>query len=172
MINYRGKLVEILRENNFKRFAEIGVWKSITPNSILKYIGDQIEEYWAVDPWDMDFAYTRLELRRSPEDWFYYHWLCCKRMMEFPQLKVVKMTSEYASTIFPDGYFDMVFIDANHFYKYVHADIGFWMPKVRKGGIISGHDYGGRHKGVKEAVDEWFGEDLETFNMELWMKRV
>jgi predicted O-methyltransferase YrrM len=47
---------------------------------------------------------------------------------------------EVAKTI-PDGSLDFVFIDANHAYEYVVADIAAWAPKVRKGGIVYGHDF-------------------------------
>ena len=61
--------------------------------------------------------------------------------------------------IFNDGYLDFVFIDSNHDYKYVKEDIKEWSKKVRKGGIVSGHEYvNGFHGityGVKQAVNEW-----------------
>ena len=167
-------LIELLQEEKFKRFAEIGVWKSHTTKRILKR-ETGLEEYWAIDPWDTEFACSRTEKRRDEKSWFLMHWYCCTLMMYFPQLKVVKMTSEQASTIFPDGYFDMVYIDAVHTFEHMDADIGFWLPKVRKGGIIGGHDYGGkRWTGVKEAVDKWFGEEnIKVWDIdEVWIKRV
>lgn len=51
---------------------------------------------------------------------------------------------------------DLVFIDAEHTFSAVAADIAAWLPKVRPGGILCGHDY--RHRrfvGVKQAVDQW-----------------
>ena len=59
----------------------------------------------------------------------------------------------------PDGFFDFVFIDANHSYEAVREDVAAWAPKVRSGGIVSGHDYypGKSYKqcGVIQAVDEY-----------------
>jgi len=56
---------------------------------------------------------------------------------------------------FAAGSVDLVFLDANHFCEDVKADISAWRPKVRKGGILSGHDYGVQaHPGVRQAVDE------------------
>jgi len=37
---------------------------------------------------------------------------------------------------------DWVYIDAGHSKAEVSSDFEAWFPKVRKGGIISGHDYG------------------------------
>jgi len=35
------------------------------------------------------------------------------------------------------------------------------LPKIKIGGIISGHDYCEAHEGVIEAVDEIFGFDMD-----------
>ena len=35
---------------------------------------------------------------------------------------------------------DFIFVDAAHTYDAVVEDIKLWEPKVRKGGLVSGHD--------------------------------
>jgi len=57
---------------------------------------------------------------------------------------------------FEDGSIDMVFIDANHTYEYVTRDIAAYLPKMKKGGIMAGHDYNEHHPGVMQAVQEAF----------------
>lgn len=47
---------------------------------------------------------------------------------------------------FANGELDYVYIDGNHDFQNVTNDIAEWSKKVRKGGIVSGHDYE-RHKG-------------------------
>lgn len=42
---------------------------------------------------------------------------------------------------FADESLDFVYIDAGHSYQEVKADYEAWYPKVRNGGVISGHDY-------------------------------
>ena len=42
---------------------------------------------------------------------------------------------------FEDESLDFVYIDANHTFDYVMEDIINWSKKVKKGGIVSGHDY-------------------------------
>lgn len=68
---------------------------------------------------------------------------------------------------FPDGWFDFVFIDGDHSYEGVIQDIRAYLPKVRKGGIIAGHDYcslsdagafdemPGVARAVSECFDKW-----------------
>jgi predicted O-methyltransferase YrrM len=51
---------------------------------------------------------------------------------------------------------DFVFIDASHEYEDVKSDIAVWLPKVRPGGIVAGHDFDGTFPGVVRAVTESF----------------
>ena len=48
--------------------------------------------------------------------------------------------SSKASKFFEDTSMDLIFIDGGHTYTRVKVDIETWYPKVKPGGIISGHD--------------------------------
>lgn len=67
---------------------------------------------------------------------------------------IIRKDSVEASKDFEDGFFDLIFIDADHSYEGCSRDIKAWLPKVRIGGWLSGHDYGDRQFGVTQAVDE------------------
>lgn len=54
---------------------------------------------------------------------------------------MLQMSSTRAMRQFADGVLDFVFIDACHTHPGVDEDIAGWAPKVRSGGIVSGHDY-------------------------------
>jgi predicted O-methyltransferase YrrM len=49
--------------------------------------------------------------------------------------------SKTIAPLFADGTVDMVFIDGDHRYEGVKADILGWMPKLKKDGVMSGHDF-------------------------------
>jgi len=69
---------------------------------------------------------------------------------------LIRKTSVEASKDFKDESLDFVYIDADHQYNSVKEDIEAWFPKVRKGGIVSGHDYVTyENYGVIKAVDEF-----------------
>ena len=66
----------------------------------------------------------------------------------------IRADSVSASKMYAEECLDAVFIDADHRYESVKADILAWMPKVKKGGILAGHDYVDGHNGVIKAVNE------------------
>ncbi len=61
---------------------------------------------------------------------------------------------------FEDGSIDFLFIDANHTYEYVIRDLQAFLPKMKKGGVISGHDHNDQHPGVIRACREFFPEPV------------
>jgi hypothetical protein len=55
-----------------------------------------------------------------------------------------------------DNTVDIIYIDGDHSYNGIKRDFEAWMPKVRVGGIVSGHDYKNKLRcGVKRFVDEY-----------------
>ncbi len=77
------------------------------------------------------------------------------------------MNSIQAAGHIGDGAADFIFIDGNHLYDAVQEDMTVWWPKVRRGGVMAGHDYHcSDWPDVKPAVDEWAGERSLTVNAE------
>jgi len=76
---------------------------------------------------------------------------------DFPNIKKMKMTGDSAVQFFEDESIDMIYIDALHTYEAVRQDLLNWAPKVKKGGIISGHNYQESFPGVMKAVNEFLG---------------
>ncbi len=68
------------------------------------------------------------------------------------------MTSLAAAEQCEDETFDFVYIDANHRYSEVAADVRAWYPKVKPGGVLCGHDYF-THGSVVKAVDDWASDN-------------
>ena len=81
----------------------------------------------------------------------------------------VRTTSTNAANIFEDGSVDFVFIDAEHTYEAVLADIKAWVPKLSPSAIIAGHDYDNNWPGVKKAVQEMFGLEHIREENSCWM---
>jgi hypothetical protein len=72
-----------------------------------------------------------------------------------PDIQLMEMSSLDASTKFPDGFFDFVFIDSSHSYLPTRAELMLWPHKLKDGGILAGHDYDKVNSpGVYTAVNE------------------
>jgi len=72
---------------------------------------------------------------------------------------LIRKSSSDAAKEFEQESVDLVFIDANHSYESVKNDIDLWLPKVKRGGVLSGHDYSIGFFGVIQAVSEKLGTD-------------
>lgn len=75
--------------------------------------------------------------------------------------------------------FDLVFLDADHSFEGVTADLAAWEGRVKAGGWIGGHDYRNPDPrfrfGVTEAVDAWSerrGISIETDLNFTWFARL
>jgi len=71
-----------------------------------------------------------------------------------------KSLSWEAAKYFEDESIDFLFVDADHVYEAVKKDIEAFLPKMKKGSIISGHDFNWQHPGVLQAVKEAFGDRI------------
>lgn len=69
--------------------------------------------------------------------------------------------------LFEDESLDFVYIDGNHEYSYVKEDIELWYPKVKKGGLVSGHDYC-LFNGNKEGWYEDHNFAKDGINKHIW----
>lgn len=90
---------------------------------------------------------------------------------------VLKLPSVVAAHQINDGSLDFAFLDADHSYEGVRDDIAAWLPKVRKGGWLGGHDYANDmleydFSGVKRAVDEAFPDGVELDSNYTWFVRM
>lgn len=65
---------------------------------------------------------------------------------------------------------DMLFIDGNHSYEAVKRDINFWKPKMKKGGLLCGHD--SSHPPVVQAVSEILGPMSLAVGTSIWFYTV
>lgn len=135
--------------------AEVGVLQGDFAIEIAKTLNPRF--LTLVDLWDTQDAavypggFSGLTLGDHQNHYEYV----CKRFYKFPCVSIMRMLSTQAADLLYPKSFDFVYIDANHTYEAVKADLDAWYPLVKDGGWICGHDYTGPHKGVKKAVDEF-----------------
>jgi hypothetical protein len=127
----RDELPQYFVEMGYKVGAEIGVYKA-------EYTKDAGLKIFGVDPW-LDYSDYHNTKGQERISYLYEH---AKRVVApYPNCTLIKKTSVEAAAEFEDESLDFVYIDANHLLQYVIEDICVWSKKVKKGGVISGHDY-------------------------------
>lgn len=87
-------------------------------------------------------------------------------------IKNIRADSAQSASLFEDESVDIAFIDACHEYECVHKDILAWLPKIKSGGILSGHDYNHGWPGVNQAVHELLGIQNIQSTEYCWVYRV
>ena len=61
----------------------------------------------------------------------------------------------YCATQFPDQFFDFVYVDARHDRLGVAVDLNDWWPKVRRNGLMCGHDFVTQDDGPQQSGQDW-----------------
>ena len=150
-------IVGLIKKNDLKVGYEIGCSNGYTYRNVLSRCEDM---HWhGVDPWVVCPEYTK---RPNGVKWNHEgNYEVVKSIAEEygDRAHIHRMTSVEAAKEVEDGSIDIVFIDGLHTYEGVRDDLEAWVPKIKVGGIISGHDYACcKHKGVTIAVDERFGK--------------
>ncbi len=139
MIKYRQELSPLFQEKNvLGKGVEVGVGKGEHARTILsKYLG----HLYLVDPWVMQDPQEYEDISNS-EDHESNLYTCTANLSEYgSRYSIVRKKSLLAVNDFENESLDFVYIDANHKYSFVKSDIQAWFPKIRTGGILSGHDY-------------------------------
>lgn len=151
----RRQLADLFFKLGHRRGAEIGVWDGAFSEQLCRM--NPGVALTCVDPWESYEEYRDPKNDARRIDAAYQ--AAVQRLAPYDCTIVRKRSVEAAASV-PDGSLDFVFIDGNHGEHFVTDDLHAWAPKVRSGGIVSGHDYmpsKGKHKHleVKPAVDRY-----------------
>ena len=131
----RDDLPSFFKEMGFTVGAEIGVQRG----DFSKIICKAGLKLYGIDPWlaYADYVEPGVQDQGKMDEAMGVN---IERMKGHDFIPIRK-TSMEAVNDFKDESLDFVYIDGNHSFKYVTEDIFEWSKKVRRGGVISGHDY-------------------------------
>lgn len=146
---------EFLNKNSV--MAEIGSYAGVSSELFALHC----KEIYCIDPWEYngkeDFNSFRAENEFD------------NTLSKNDNMFKIKDTSDVAVNMFEDSSLDLVYIDGCHDYECVLDDINNWLPKVKNGGVISGHDY--HLPQVKNAVDKFFN-NIKTYQDNSWLVKI
>jgi hypothetical protein len=151
-------IVDALQSRGGERLvgAEVGVWHGETSEYLLlslPHLNLHMVDRWQEYPPNA----TPSSLKQASQGAFDAARQRAIQATEFAvdRRTIHRQASVQAAASFDNGSLDFVVIDAEHGFESVVADITVWLPKLKPGGILFGHDYGHpRFPGVKRAFDE------------------
>ena len=156
-------------------FVEVGCWKGRSASFMgveIKNSGRRID-FDCIDTWkgsiehtDPNSPYYEIEFIDN-EDFVYQEFIKNVKPV-IDVINPIRLPSTDASNLYRNRSLDFVFIDASHEYSDVKRDILSWLPKVKIGGFLAGHDYT-IFDGVRKAVDEFFIDDNISLEKSYWI---
>lgn len=129
----RDQLPDFIKQLGLKEGAEIGVYRGrFTEKFCRKGL-----KMFAIDNWLVYSDGGRQTQARQEVLYVYAKGL----LSRYKECTVIRKNSMDAVRDFKPESLDFVYIDADHAFKGIVGDIFEWYRRVRKGGVISGHDY-------------------------------
>lgn len=161
-------LIELLPSN--LKMIEIGCYAGESTKMFLD--SGKVSKLYAVDPFIGGYDPQDVYVDEYPfEDVFNYFKDNILNKYFDDVVELYKMLSiEAADKLLKFAPFDFVYIDGDHTYEGIKQDIRSYLPLIKDGGIIAGHDYNTCFEGVKIAVDGFFGSPDKTFEDNSWIK--
>jgi hypothetical protein len=160
--NVYENIISFVPQNSSEKFVEIGAWKGKSVcyaaveiiNSGKNITIDSVDT-WEGSPGEPVLMNDKSVIEGTLYDEFIRNIEPVKHIVN-----PVKMLSVEAAKQYSDKSLFFVFIDGSHLYESVKEDIIAWLPKVKSGGFIGGHDIDQPEEfnGVRKAVDELIGE--------------
>jgi len=142
----------LLKELELNKGVEVGVYRGEFSEALCKvnpYLDLVGVDAWKVYKGYKDYMNPDLERGVYEE--------AQQRADKF-NFKLIKAWSLDAVKQFPNESLDFVFIDSNHDFRHITDDLDEWSKKVRKGGMVAGHDFfEERHEGygIREVLPAW-----------------
>jgi len=138
----RNQFPELLNNSQYSIGVELGVFKGDFSKIILNGWGGDL---YLVDVW-RPLSIEEYDDISNNENHITSYIDTVNNISGFEKRAfMIRMSGDKAVNLFRDHSIDFIYIDANHSYKAVKKDIELWYPKIRYGGMISGHDYLPKH---------------------------
>ncbi|KAL7537419.1 hypothetical protein ACHAXR_007809 [Thalassiosira sp. AJA248-18] len=137
---HRNDLGDIIQREGLKRGIEVGVQMAHYSAEILSR-WHNCTEYHLVDLWGyLENYIDRSNIDQAQQDNHYAD--AMERVQPWKEkVHVCKNYTSNCASKYEDEYFDFIYVDARHDFKGVWEDLVNYWPKLKKGGILAGHDY-------------------------------
>lgn len=155
--------------------VEVGTWKGCSAAFLAVEIinsGKKIKldcvDTWLGSPENINLDSPHYEPLLEEVDGLYKHYLSNIEPVKHI-INSIRLPSLDALKLYDDNSLDCVFIDAAHDYDSVQKDIQGWLPKIRSGGVLAGHDWDS--DAVRRAVVDTLITGVRGTNENVWIYR-
>lgn len=167
--NVYRQLIAFAPSNSKEKFVEIGAWKGKSVcYAAVEIINSGKNIYFdSIDTWDGSPGEPILMNDESVVNKTLYDEFITNIEPVRHIVTPIRLPSVQAANMYADNSIFFVFIDGSHLYEAVKEDILAWLPKVKSGGFIGGHDIDQPEEfnGVRRAVDELIGpKNIALYN--------
>lgn len=144
---------------------------------IGSYMGESTMMFASVNLFDKIHAIEPFEGEEEFNDLFDYGWEEVKNeyLLNTRYWDNIQLWEDYSYNVvdeFKESSVDFIYVDGSHEYEDVKRDLELYLPKVKPGGFIAGHDYMEYFDGVQKAVFEVVGEPEKIFRDYSWIKKI
>jgi predicted O-methyltransferase YrrM len=154
---HHGAQIQALVEQHRPRVCvELGTWLGASAIPVARLIRRWGGTLTCVDTWVGDVDQPVGSPRSPQSPWMLVQ--CARNVIEAGvsgNVRLIPSTTIEAAEWWTEP-IDYLYIDADHSYASVLADLRAWVPHVKPGGLILGDDYGNDlYPGVQPAWDEF-----------------
>lgn len=161
---YQAYVLYAIASHSKGKLVEVGSWKGKSTSTFCFATEKKDIEIYCVDTWQGSEEHKEFDIPNLLNDFknnlSKFNFLERVNIQQGPSVEIAK--------IHQDESCDIIFIDAAHDYENVKADILAWYPKLKKNGIMIGHDYpdpsAKDFQELKKAVDEEVKNKKELFD--------
>lgn len=156
----RDMLNDITDEIRISSAVEVGCYRGVSTECLAMFCGT----LFAIDPWEDSDPSIKAAFDA--------------RIADYANVVPLRNSSPAVCSNFSLAQFDLVYIDGMHTHDEVIADIEAWLPLVRPGGFLCGHDFADYQDSwasqwiqVQPAVRKTLGEPHKVYADSSWLWR-
>jgi predicted O-methyltransferase YrrM len=136
--------------------VEIGSFAGVSSELFAMFV----KKIYCIDPYVLYEEVSKKQLFLAEQEFYVV-------MSKYSNIIHIKKSSHDASNQFADNSLDFVYVDGAHDYNNAYMDIKLWLPKIKSGSYIGGHDH--YNKNVVKAIKDNNLTVLETFAESSWI---
>jgi cephalosporin hydroxylase len=169
MLRFISLHFKVTKKSRPVRMIEIGSYMG--ESTMLFAASGIFDSIWAIDPFKGDDP--AMGLGKQGLSWKDIKNEYDNNTRYFSNITLYEDYSYNVVEKFPNEYADFIYIDGAHDYESVVQDLECYLPKVKKGGLIGGHDYNKwyePYEDVMRAVDHVVGKPNKVYPDTSWLK--